>query len=170
MIQGTVKPGAPILAPLSGEIVGLDYNSWGELGDSLHERGIGALFTAQILTTIQDARVINIIGPILYRYGTPKTMPEQGESVYRGEELGEVADISGTSNLTWTVYVHDEKGERTMNPLDAAKQYGVLQYYDDPGLLPEFDAAVPSRRPKKSFSPVVLGLLGLGAFFLLRKK
>ena len=29
MIQGTVKPGAPILAPLSGEIVGLDYNSWG---------------------------------------------------------------------------------------------------------------------------------------------
>jgi len=170
MIQGTVEPGSPVLAPLSGEILKINYNDWDEFSQPLEKANIGSLFSVEILTMIQGIRVVNVIGPILLQRGPDAPpQPEVGETVYRGEELGMVPDISGTSNLTWTVFLNDRKGSRWANPLTVAKNFGIIQHYDDDDLLPEFDKPLPP--PSRGKAMTGMGkLVVLGAALLLLQK
>lgn len=173
MLQGTIEPGSPILSPVSGEIVTINYHDWDEVSAPLEEQNMGSLFSLGILMVVNGVRVINVIGPILYRWGAEaKPQPKLGEAVYRGEELGEAPDLNGGINLTWTVYMNDRGNKWYENPVKVAKSFGALQYYDDENLAPENPE--PQRRPEVSekgkFSPVALFAILLGGALWLRKK
>lgn len=172
MLQGTLEPGSPILAPLSGEIIKINYHDWDEVSAPLEEQQLGALFSVSLLTIVNGVRVINVIGPILYRWGAEaKPQPNLGEQVYRGEELGEAADLNGGTNFTWTVYLNDKKGTRYENPINVAKTFGALQYYDDSDLTPEVDVPQPVKPAKKSsISPAAIFVVIGGIALWLRKK
>lgn len=178
LMQGTAKPGAPVLSPLSGEIVSINYKDWDEVNEPLLEAKVGYLMSLGILTIVNGVRVINVIGPILYLWGS-KPQPEVGEKVYRGEELGEVPDLEGATNFTWTVYLNEGKGARQENPVKVAKSFGQLQYYDDTNLLPEQgrmaeplvaakQRVAEATKTSRQLTPVAMGLLVLGAVMLLK--
>jgi hypothetical protein len=171
-LEWEVEPGSPVLSPLSGELIEWDTRSWPD--DPYHDQGIGELFSAKILTMVDGKRVINVVGPILYVYGSGLPQPNKGDAIYRGQVLGESADLPDRNNLSWTSYLNDDKGGRFMNPATLASKMGsTLEHYDNPGLLPELPKETiltTQQNPKSRKGSGAIGiLLIVGAVFAARK-